>query len=49
MKKKIEVEIVKEQTVEDIESQRIEQEEMFQELDDAIKNMKVESEVNYEV
>ena len=49
MKKKIEVETVKEQTVEDIERQKEEQEEMFRQFDESIKNMKTEEEVNYEV
>ena len=41
--------MIKLQTDEEIELARIEQDKMFQELDDAIKNMKVESEVNYEI
>ena len=41
--------MIKLQTDEEIELARIEQDKMFQELDDAVKNMKVENEVNYEV
>ena len=41
--------MIKLQTDEEIELARIEQDKMFQELDDTVKNMKVENEVNYEV
>ena len=41
--------MIKLQTDEEIELARIEQDKMFQELDDAVKNMKVENEVNYEI
>lgn len=41
--------MIKLQTDEEIELARIEQDKMFQELDDVVKNMKVESEVIYEV
>ena len=41
--------MIKLQTDEEIELARIEQDKMFQELDDAVKNMKVENKVNYEV
>lgn len=41
--------MIKLKTDEEIELARIEQDKMFQELDDAVKNMKVESEVSYEI
>lgn len=41
--------MIKLQTDEEIELARIEQDKMFQELDDAVKNMKVENEVSYEI
>lgn len=47
--KKIEVEVIKEQTPEQIIEQKKEQDEMFRQLDESIKNMKIEKEEYYEI